>query len=112
MNRFQLTTSASPWFILLCLAVGAAYAYILYQKRPVWGPRLNWALAACRFLVASTLCFLLLGPLVRQWTRSYEKPAVVLAVDNSQSVTLTGDSTALNRQMNQLHELTEELRRR
>ncbi len=112
MDRFQISTTASPWFILLCVGVGAAYAYFLYQRKPIWGTRLNWALAACRFVVVSILCFLLLGPLVRQFVRSYEKPSVVLAVDNSQSMTLTADSTALKQRLQQLNELAGELRRK
>ena len=110
MNSFQLTTSASPWFILLCLAAGALYAFLLYRKKPVWSQKLNWALAACRFLLVSLLCFLLLGPLVRQLIRSFEKPTIVLAVDNSQSMTLTGDSARLNRNLAQLSELASQLK--
>jgi hypothetical protein len=48
MNRFQLLTSYSPWFILLCLAVGALYAFALYQRKPSWSKAVNWALAGCR----------------------------------------------------------------
>jgi len=109
LDRFQINTTASPWFILLCLAVGAAYAYILYQKKPIWSPQLNWVLAACRFLIVSLLCFLLLGPLIRHFTRSFEKPTIVLAIDNSQSVTLTGDSTVLNQRLQQLNKLATQL---
>ncbi len=112
MNRFQITTSESPWFILACVAIGAGYAYLLYQRKPVWGQRLNGLLAVCRFIIVSMLCFLLLGPLVRQFVRSFEKPSVVLAVDNSQSVTLTGDSAALNQHLQKLNELATQLRRK
>ncbi len=112
MDRFQISTTASPWFILVCMAVGAAYAYLLYHRKPIWGQRLNWLLAAARFVIVSLLCFLLLSPLVRQMVRSFEKPAVVLAIDNSQSVTLTGDSTQLNAQLQQLQNLTAELQRK
>lgn len=96
MERFQLLISSSPWFVLACLAAGAVYAGVLYQKKPVWGKNLNWALAACRFVVVSLLCFLLLSPFIKQVKNSYEKPTIVLAIDNSQSVALTSDSTQLN----------------
>ncbi|QHT69619.1 VWA domain-containing protein [Rhodocytophaga rosea] len=96
MERFQLLISSSPWFILLCLVVGAVYAAVLYQKKPVWGKNLNLILAACRFVVVSLLCFLLLSPFIKQVKNSYEKPTIVLAVDNSQSVALTSDSAQLN----------------
>lgn len=109
MNRFQIIFSTSPWFILVCLLVGALYAAALYQKKPVWGKPLNWALAACRFLVVSVLCFLLLGPFIRQISNAYEKPTIVLAVDNSQSVALTNDSTQLNTILNRVQALRQTL---
>ncbi|MDJ1471741.1 VWA domain-containing protein [Cytophagaceae bacterium DM2B3-1] len=111
MDRFQITTSASPWFIIVCLAVGAIYAFILYQKKPIWGAQLNWALAVCRFVVVSVLCFLLMGPLVRQFMRIYEKPSIVIAIDNSESIKLTGDSTALNQQLQQIKDLAGRLQK-
>lgn len=67
-------------------------------------------MAACRFLLVSLLCFLLLGPLVRQLIRSFEKPTIVLAVDNSQSMTLAGDSVRLNASLRQLSELASQLK--
>ncbi|MGI4885178.1 MAG: hypothetical protein ACRYFR_09490 [Janthinobacterium lividum] len=84
----MLTTQYSAWFIPLCLLVGAGYAALQYSARAPWGPRLNYALAALRFLVVSFLCYLLLGPLLTTATTRTEKPTVVLAVDNSQSVEL------------------------
>jgi hypothetical protein len=109
MNKFQVLVSSSPWFILLCLAVGAVYAAALYQKKPLWGQNLNWALAACRFVVVSLLCFLLLSPFVRQVKNSYEKPTIVLAVDNSQSVALTSDSVQLSSLLARLENMRQEM---
>lgn len=90
--KFQLFTQQSPWFSLLCLAVGAIYAFALYQKKPQWDIRLNYILAACRFLLVALLCFLLLSPFIRQNRNTYEKPTVVLAIDNSRSVGIAEDS--------------------
>ena len=83
-----LSTAYSPWFILLCLAVGAGYAALLYSARTPWSRAINYGLAALRFVVVSFLCFLLLAPFVKTTTTRTEAPTVVLAVDNSQSVSL------------------------
>jgi hypothetical protein len=91
------------------MAVGVIYAAALYQKKPLWGQNLNWLLAACRFVVVSLLCFLLLSPFVKQVKNSYEKPTIVLAIDNSQSVDLTSDSLQVNNLLAQLDKIRETL---
>ena len=102
MNRFELTSQASPWFFLLCLLAGAVYAFVLYQKNTVWNKNINWLLACMRFLLVGVLCFLLLGLFVKHTKNQVEKPAVVFAIDNSESVRLAGDSAKLNDFMQQL----------
>ncbi len=109
MNRFQLLTSYSPWFILICLAVGAIYAYALYQRKSTWSRGVNLALATCRFVVVSLLCFLLIGPLIRQIRNTYEKPTIVIALDNSQSVTFTNDSARVGEIISRVRNLAAEL---
>ena len=84
----------------MCLLVGAVYAFALYQPLPhlvgsgatVGGfdKRTTYGLAALRFVVVSFLCFLLLNPLIRSLRTLTEKPKVVLAVDNSESVAAAG----------------------
>jgi len=53
---------------------------------------MNYGLAALRFVVVSLICFLLLNPLIRSVRTITEKPKVVLAVDNSESMTAAGQS--------------------
>jgi hypothetical protein len=91
-----LSTAYSPWFILLCLAVGAGYAALLYSAHAPWSRAVNYALAGLRFVVVSFLCFLLLSPFVKTTTTRTEAPTVVLAVDNSQSVRLFTPAPALS----------------
>ncbi len=95
MNSFRLITTYSPWLILACLAVGALYAWLLYTRRAPWSATINYSLAAVRFLVVSFLCFLLLGPMVRYLANQTIKPAIVFALDNSESVRLFSDSVQL-----------------
>lgn len=49
-------------------------------------------LAAFRFLAVSILSFLLLSPLIKSIQREVEKPVVIFAHDNSESMALTKDS--------------------
>jgi hypothetical protein len=100
-----ISVAASPWLIVLCLLAGAGYAALLYSAKAPWSRGLNYGLAALRFVVVSFLCFLLLSPFIKTTSTTTEKPTVVLALDNSQSVGLftpapvLGQATAGLRQM-------------
>ncbi|WP_080239848.1 hypothetical protein [Spirosoma rigui] len=98
--RSDVIFQSSPWWILVCLLVGAVYAFAMYQPLPrlagsgsaVGGfdKRTTYGLAALRFVVVSLLCFLLLNPLIRSLRTLTEKSKVVLAIDNSESVAAAG----------------------
>jgi hypothetical protein len=107
-----LSTAYSPWFILICLAVGAGYAALLYSAQAPWSRAVNYALAGLRFVVVSFLCFLLLSPFVKTTTTRTEAPTVVLAVDNSQSVSLFTPKPALSQLTAGLPQLAATLRER
>ncbi|HWZ21949.1 MAG TPA: hypothetical protein VNW06_04805 [Cytophagaceae bacterium] len=68
---------------------GLGYAYLLYQKKSPWNKNTNYLLAGLRFLLVTLLAFLLLGPLIKYFKNYAEKPTIVLAIDNSQSIALT-----------------------
>ncbi len=121
--RSDVIFQSSPWWVLVCLLVGAAYAWAMYQPLPrLAGPRLagtgttvggfdkrtTYGLAALRFAVVSFLCFLLLDPLIRSLRTFTEKPKVVLAIDNSESVAATG-RPALSRSLASLQTLRQQL---
>ena len=108
----MLSTSYSPWFLLLCLAVGAGYAALLYSAKAPWGRTLNYALAALRLAVVSFLCYLLLAPFIKTTTTHTEAPTVVLAVDNSQSVGLFTPKPVLTQATAGLAQLATTLRQR
>ncbi|WP_026463228.1 VWA domain-containing protein [Adhaeribacter aquaticus] len=109
MGQFKLLTTYSPWLILACLAVGALYAWLLYSKKTPWSPKLNYFLASIRFIVISFLCFLLLGPYVKAVTNTTEKPTIVVAIDNSQSVGLFTDKNTLANTTTGLDDLIQKL---
>ena len=75
--------------------MGAGYAALLYAGRVPWSRAVNYALAGLRFVVVSFLCFLLLLPFIKTTTTRTEAPTVVLAIDNSQSISLFTPKPAL-----------------
>ncbi|MCU0447711.1 MAG: carboxypeptidase-like regulatory domain-containing protein [Microscillaceae bacterium] len=98
MERLRIITQESPWLILVCLLIGALYAFLLYQKASPWSRQINWALAGLRFLVVSIICWLLLlNPAIRQIFNREEKPTIVFALDNSQSIANTNGTEALKK---------------
>ena len=113
MERIQLLFDHSPWLITVGIALGALYALLLYLRGkhfryPSWGKGINYALLALRFTLVALLCFLIIGPFIRQIKNTVEEPVVVLAVDNSSSV-LLNDSAAAEQIKNQLAEATRTL---
>jgi len=110
MNGISLYASSSPWFILLCLAIGATYAYILYSiKNPLWNKRTNYLLAALRFVLVSILVYLLFGPVIRYFENTKEQPTILLHVDNSSSLKLVSDSTERLKWLSAINKITDEL---
>ncbi len=84
------------WFILFCILAGFGYAFILYRKDKKFSDISIWLvrlMAAFRFLVVTLLCFLLLSPLLKTVNRSVEKPVIIIAQDNSESLVISKDST-------------------
>jgi hypothetical protein len=116
--RSDVIFQSSPWWILVCLLVGAVYAFAMYQPLPrlagsgsaVGGfdKRTTYGLAALRFVVVSLLCFLLLNPLIRSLRTLTEKSKIVLAIDNSESVAAAG-RPALNKTLAGLQSIRQQL---
>ncbi|NNC86672.1 MAG: hypothetical protein HKN75_11380 [Bacteroidia bacterium] len=97
--NFNLITEQPFWFIIFCLLAGAVYTFILYRKETILNevqPWLRGVMAFFRFFTVSLLAFLLLGPLLRSVFKTDEKPIIVIAQDNSESVLIGTDSTAFN----------------
>ncbi len=91
----RLIFDYSPIYFLICLALGIGYAWLLYSARYTWSKTLNRALFALRMILVTALSVLLLGPVLRQTTNLFEKPAFVFLIDNSRSVRETSDTTRL-----------------
>jgi len=99
----------SPWFIPLCLFLGAVYAYVLYKPKGPWSPMVGGIMAISRFFVVSLLAFLLIGPIIRQIKNSIEAPVVVFLIDNSSSLKERTDSVRLNNILKQVEDVREQL---
>mgnify|MGYP002622093830 CR=1 FL=1 len=113
MLCFKIITELPTWYILFCVLLGAGLSYILYRKEswlnesPKW---VKWTLTAFRFIVISFICFLLLSPLIKTLVRTVEKPIIVLALDESESLRFVHDSTFLNQTLKkQFEDLADEL---
>ena len=92
----RIILESAPEFIILCVVVGIGYAAIQYfrTKHP-WSKGVNTILYTFRAVLAFFLSFLLLGPIVKQISNLYEKPAFIILHDNSSSVAEATDSTSL-----------------
>lgn len=90
----SLITEYPAWFVLFCIALGLLYAGILYFKnrKEEFSLATNRWLAAFRFLSVFIISFLLLSPLVKTVFRKTEKPMIIFAQDNSESLVIGEDS--------------------
>ncbi|MDL5046762.1 hypothetical protein QQ054_12050 [Oscillatoria amoena NRMC-F 0135] len=92
----QIIFDSSPYFTALCLLAGLGYASLLYYRtKNPWGANLNRILFAGRTLLVAFICFLLLGPIVKQTDTQTENPVFVILQDNSRSVAEVMDSLTL-----------------
>lgn len=90
-------TSYPTWYILLCLGLGVVYSAVLYFRNQIIDPEkgqqwLKWVLAGVRVLSVFIIALLLLEPLLLYTRNETEKPVLVLAGDNSESMLMVKDS--------------------
>ncbi len=85
------------WFLILCIAGGIAAGALLYLRDRLnrhFGNFLRFLLFFMRAVVVSVLAFFLLKPLIKTTEREVEKPIIVIAQDNSESIIVDGDTSA------------------
>lgn len=92
--KINIVTEYPLWFVILCLLLGIAYALILYYKesKSEFSKALKWVMAAFRTITITLISFLLLSPMIRTTTHHIEKPIIIFAQDNSQSIINGTDS--------------------
>jgi len=92
--NIDIITEYPLWFIIFCLFLGIIYSIILYYKETGndFSRVLKWIMAIFRTVAVSLIAFLLLNPLLKTISRYTEKPVIILAQDNSQSILTVKDS--------------------
>lgn len=95
MGGFTIITEYPLWFLIFCVLLAAGITALLYYKNKKYNiPRkFELLLAILRFLSITIIAFLLLSPLVKTLIRNVEKPVIIIAQDNSESITINKDSS-------------------
>jgi hypothetical protein len=107
--QLQLTNSSFFW-LLGCLALGIAYAFVLYGLSNNLSKSLKNFLFGLRAIIITLIAFLLFAPLIKTIDRTIEKPLILIAQDNSSSI-LISKSADFNQQryIEQIRELEKDL---
>ncbi len=91
---FQISFDYPIWKLAIVLLAGLIYAAILYYKntKEPYSQLLKIILFLFRFTTVSCIALLLLSPFIRQTHKQIEQPTIILAQDNSASISMTADS--------------------
>lgn len=93
--NFSLHIDYPWWFLSFCIFTGAAYAFVLYRREKRFDETPKWvkvSLPVLRFIAVALITFFLLSPLLKNVSRTVEKPIIIFAQDNSESVVFGKDS--------------------
>src|ERR1051325_10757959 len=93
--NLQFPFQNSFWLILLCVAAGVLYAFILYRSDSAFSEINSWLrrlMFVFRAVVVALIALFLLSPMIKSTTRQVEKPIVIVAQDNSSSIVMNKDS--------------------
>lgn len=94
--QFSLYTDYPIWFYSFCILAGAGYSFLLYRKEKRFDETPKWiriGMPVLRFIAVTFITFFLLSPLLKNISRTVEKPIIIFAQDNSESVTVGKDSS-------------------
>lgn len=97
MNSFSFGLAASPWIVALVILAAFAFAIYSYRRTsPPVPPMRRWTLIMLRTLGIGLLLLALFEPILSSLGVNAEEPRVIVAIDDSQSMTLAGeDSTRI-----------------
>jgi len=104
----EIITTYSLWWVIPILLVSLILSMLLYykNKKEEFSFITSFSLATIRFFIFAILGFLLLSPVIKSWKSKTEKPIVIIAIDNSKSMILYGDST---KTVQSYHELLDKI---
>ena len=90
MNSMLHTTihfsEHSAWWLLLCIFIASAYAFLLYYPAKHFSLAARRFLAAARWLLVFMLMVFLFSPFITATSSREEKPIIIFAQDNSASL--------------------------
>ncbi len=99
----------SGWWTPVCLLLGVLYAWLMYRQPVNLSGKIRYLLAVLRAIAVFLIAFLLVSPLIKTVTYQPQKPLVLIAQDNSSSITTfkpkSFDVSRFNKQLANLKNL-------
>ena len=91
----KLLTQYPLWLVIFAILLGVGYALFLYFKNNniVFEKPMRIAMASLRGLAVALIAFLLLAPMFKRTVKQTDRPLILVAVDNSESVKSNKDSS-------------------
>lgn len=93
--NLQISTEQPLWFIFFCILLAVGVSWFLYRKDKAFNdlPKWKiWLMSVLRSIFVFVLSFLLLSPLLNSVRTIIDKPIIVIAQDNSESILFNKDS--------------------
>jgi hypothetical protein len=84
--------SVSGWWVPACLVLGLLYAWLMYRQPVQLAKTARYGLFALRAVVVTLLGLLLVSPLIKSVSYQPQKPVILIAQDNSESIKLFASS--------------------
>ncbi|QNL22421.1 hypothetical protein HZR84_10875 [Hyphobacterium sp. CCMP332] len=84
--NFSLTFEYSPLLLIPAIILAALLSLLLYRKEERISKNIRIVLFALRFVLFTLLFILLINPIIKHFENRIEKPAFVIALDNSSSL--------------------------
>lgn len=90
----SLLTQYPLWLAIFAVLLGVGYALFLYYRNDnvVFEKRSRIVMASLRGVAMTLVAFLLLAPMLKMIRKEIDKPVIILAIDNSESVKMGKDS--------------------
>ena len=108
----SLLTQYPLWLAIFAVLLGVGYALFLYfrNENVVFEKRSRIVMASLRGVAMTLVAFLLLAPMLKMIRKEIDKPVIILAIDNSESVKMGKDSAYyLSDYQKQVQQLANEL---
>lgn len=90
-----LLTEHPLWLCIFAILLGVGYAMFLYHKNKtiIFEKKVRVVMASLRGLAITLIAFLLLAPMLKISVKKSEKPIILVAIDNSESIKSGIDSS-------------------